>query len=341
MQPPSPNDDGRPGTPARFRSGAVAQMLGMPVTTLRVWERRYGVCEAPISGGGHRRYSMADVERLLMVRKLTQAGHAIGSIAMLDSVALSQIMRRAGIADADGHTRTAPWTSVVVGESLQRRLQAPMLRRRWAAHLHLQVAAAFGSTADWLAAAPAPSADVVLVSMAMLDDSSLEQIVRAASRSGARRLGIAYGYAASSALRSCIDNGIALAREPLDEVSLINWLDALGAPRLAVAPGARTLPPSPAPSSTPARFSDETLAALAHMAPATACECPQHVADLLLRMTHFEAYSAQCAGRNPADTSLHRYLHETAGLARRLLEQALERVAEHEGIALPGATLPG
>jgi MerR family transcriptional regulator, light-induced transcriptional regulator len=337
MQPPPPNDAGRHGSPARFRSGAVAQMLGMPVTTLRVWERRYGVCEAPMSGGGHRRYSMADVERLLMVRQLTQAGHAIGSIAMLDAVALSQIMHRAGIGDADRHTRPVPWTTVVVGESLQRRLQAPMLRRRWAARL--QVAAAFGSTADWLAAAPAPSADVVLVSMATLDDSSLEQIVQAASRSGARRVGIAYGYAASSSLRTCIDTGIALAREPLDEVSLISWLDALCAPRAAVAPGARAVPPAPSSSSMPPRFSDEALAVLAHMRPATACECPRHVADLLLRMTHFEAYSAQCAGRNAADTSLHRYLHETAGLARGLLEQALERVAQHEGIVLPGATL--
>jgi MerR family transcriptional regulator, light-induced transcriptional regulator len=336
-QPQPQNDDGQQGSPARFRSGAVAQMLGMPVTTLRVWERRYGVCEAPMSGGGHRRYSMADVERLLMMRKLTQAGHAIGSIAMLDAAALLQITRRAGIGDVDGHPGAAPWTAVLVGESLQRRMQAPMLMRRWAARL--QVAAAFGSTADCLAASPAPQADALLVSMATLDDSSLEQIAQAASRSGARRVGIAYGYAASRALRTCIDTGIALVREPLDEVALINWLEALGAPRAAAASGARALPPSPSPSFTPPRFSDDALAAFASAEPATACECPRHVADLLIRLTHFEAYSAQCASRNPADTSLHRYLHETAGRARGLMERALERVAQHEGIALPDATL--
>jgi MerR family transcriptional regulator, light-induced transcriptional regulator len=342
MTQPSPqNADGPHGGPARFRSGAVAQMLGMPVTTLRVWERRYRVCAAPMSGGGHRRYSMADVERLLMMHKLTQAGHAIGSIAMLDAAALSQVMHRAGIGDADRFAGAAPWTAVVVGDSLQRRLQAPMPMRRGSARL--QVAAAFGSTADWLAATPAPQADASLVSMAALDDSSLQQIVQAASRSGVRRVGIAYGYAASSALRTCIDSGIALAREPLDEVSLMNWLDALGAPRAAVASGARAMPlspsPPPPPPPKPPRFSDEALAAFASTQPATACECPRHVAELLLRLTHFEAYSAQCAGRNPSDTSLHRYLHETAGLARGLMEQALERVAQHEGIALPGATL--
>jgi MerR family transcriptional regulator, light-induced transcriptional regulator len=335
MQPQPQDDDGRRESAAQFRSGAVAQMLGMPVTTLRVWERRYGVCEAPMSGGGHRRYSMADLERLTMMRKLTQAGHAIGSIAMLDAAALSRIMHRAGIGNVNGQAGAARWTAVVVGESLQRRLQAPMLMRRWTTGV--QVAAAFVYTADWLAAAPAPRADAVLVSMATLDDSSLEQIVQAASRSGARRVGIAYGYAASKALRTCIDTGIALAREPLDEVSLINWLDALGAPRAAVTSGVRATLPTP----TPPRFSDDALAAFANTEPATACECPRHVADLLMQLTHFEAYSAQCAGRNPADASLHRYLHETAGRARGLMEQALERVAQHEGIALPGATLSG
>ncbi len=340
-QPWPPSDVGLPGGPARFRSGAVAQMLGMPVTTLRVWERRYGVCEAPMSGGGHRRYSMADVERLLMMRKLTQAGHAIGSIAMLDAPALLQIMHRAGIGDVSGHTSPAPWTAVVIGESLQRRLQAPMVARRWATGL--QVVSVFGSTAEWLAAPPAAPADAVLVSTALLDGSHLEQIVQAASRGGARRLGIAYGYAGSQALGTCIDSGIALAREPLDEVSLMNWLGALGAPRAAAASGAHATPsspsPPPRPSPTPRRFSDEALAAFASTQPTTACECPGHVADLLLRLTHFEAYSAQCAGGNPADTSLHRYLHQTAGLARGLMEQALARVAQHEGIALPGATL--
>jgi MerR family transcriptional regulator, light-induced transcriptional regulator len=327
------SDNGLPGSSARFRSGAVAQMLGMPVTTLRVWERRYRVCEAALSGGGHRRYSMADVERLLMLRKLTQAGHAIGSVAPLDAAALSQIMLRAGIADTGTPGFHKPWAAVVIGDALQRRLQAPGPMRGGAARL--RVAAAFGSTAGWLAAEPAPRADAVLVSLATLDDATLDQVIQAASRCGTARLGIAYGYAASKALRRCIDTGIVLAREPLDEIALINWLDTLGAPRPALAAGARAALPSPTPASPP-RFSDDTLAAFASTEPATACDCPRHVADLLMRLTHFEAYSAQCAGRNPADTSLHRYLHETAGLARGLMEQALERVAQHEGIVLPG-----
>ena len=67
----------------RFRSGAVARMLRMPVATLRVWERRYRVCEPTVSSSGHRLYTGADVQRLALIKQLTDAGHAIGVLARM------------------------------------------------------------------------------------------------------------------------------------------------------------------------------------------------------------------------------------------------------------------
>ena len=46
----------------------------------------------------------------------------------------------------------------------------------------------------------------------------------------------------------------------------------------------------------------------------------------------FEIYSSQCANRDDEDAALHRYLHQTTAQARSLIEIALERVAEAEGI---------
>ena len=68
---------------ARHRSGAVARMLRMPVATLRVWERRYGVTQAALSPSGQRLYSADDVRRLALLKQLTDVGHAIGSLARL------------------------------------------------------------------------------------------------------------------------------------------------------------------------------------------------------------------------------------------------------------------
>ena len=42
-------------TEALFRSGMAARLAGLPVATLRVWERRYGLGGARTTGAGHRR----------------------------------------------------------------------------------------------------------------------------------------------------------------------------------------------------------------------------------------------------------------------------------------------
>ena len=52
-------------------------------------------------------------------------------------------------------------------------------------------------------------------------------------------------------------------------------------------------------------------------------------------LTSFERYSAQCVSRNAADAKLHQDLARSAGHARMLMEQALERLAYAEGLPLP------
>jgi hypothetical protein len=49
----------------------------------------------------------------------------------------------------------------------------------------------------------------------------------------------------------------------------------------------------------------------------------------------FERYSAQCASRSAADAQLHRELGHAAGLARSVLETAMERLVLAEGLPLP------
>ncbi|MDE2148142.1 MAG: MerR family transcriptional regulator, partial [Burkholderiales bacterium] len=81
----------RPPAAPGHRSGAVARMLGMPVATLRVWERRYGLTQAALSPGGQRLYSAADVQRLALLRQLADRGHAIGRLAPLGLAQLRRV----------------------------------------------------------------------------------------------------------------------------------------------------------------------------------------------------------------------------------------------------------
>jgi len=53
---------------------AVARRIGVAPATLRTWDRRYGVGPTDHSEGEHRRYSEADLARLIHMRKLIVAG---------------------------------------------------------------------------------------------------------------------------------------------------------------------------------------------------------------------------------------------------------------------------
>lgn len=72
-------DDDRP---ARRASGApltvaaVAARLGVAASTLRTWDRRYGLGPSSHEAGSHRRYTPADVARLERMRELTLEGVA-------------------------------------------------------------------------------------------------------------------------------------------------------------------------------------------------------------------------------------------------------------------------
>lgn len=94
--------------------------------------------------------------------------------------------------------------------------------------------------------------------------------------------------------------------------------------------------PTPA-AAAPRRWDDAALADFAALSTTVACECPRHVAELLVQLSRFEAYSAQCRQRSPADAALHAYLERVAGGARAAFEQALEQVALHEGLLLAPA----
>src|SRR5688500_15935999 len=101
---------------AVFRSGMAARLAGIPVATLRVWERRYGLGGSRQGETGHRRYSAADVSRLAQLKRLVDAGHAIGEIARLPAEALRALDPAGVPAQAAGDSQ--PVRTVLVGDAL-------------------------------------------------------------------------------------------------------------------------------------------------------------------------------------------------------------------------------
>ena len=75
---------------AHYPIRAVARLTGLPLDTLRAWERRYQVV-TPRRDHRGRLYDERDVERLKQLARLVDEGHAIGSIAKLPAAALARL----------------------------------------------------------------------------------------------------------------------------------------------------------------------------------------------------------------------------------------------------------
>jgi len=91
---------------ARYRIGTVARLAGVSTHALRVWERRYGVPTPGRSEGGARLYSDAEVDRLRLLKRAVDRGHAIGQIATLGEPELERLAGGPS-AVAAGHAETA------------------------------------------------------------------------------------------------------------------------------------------------------------------------------------------------------------------------------------------
>ncbi|NCG18187.1 MAG: MerR family DNA-binding transcriptional regulator [Rhodobacterales bacterium] len=55
--------------------GALSRAVGIPIGTLRTWERRYGYPEPIRRPSGHRRYSVGIIPKLKLVKQLIGYGH--------------------------------------------------------------------------------------------------------------------------------------------------------------------------------------------------------------------------------------------------------------------------
>ena len=96
-----------PEKPAgKYPIRVVARLTGIPIDTLRAWERRYGAVE-PARDDRGRLYDDVDLQKLKLLRRLVERGHAIGRIANLGEPELGKLLeaglepaQRDGKADA-------------------------------------------------------------------------------------------------------------------------------------------------------------------------------------------------------------------------------------------------
>jgi len=74
-----------PSTALRHPIGVVSRRTGLKPDLIRAWERRYGAVAPGRSDTRRRFYSDADIERLLLLKRVVDTGRSIGQVANLSN----------------------------------------------------------------------------------------------------------------------------------------------------------------------------------------------------------------------------------------------------------------
>jgi DNA-binding transcriptional MerR regulator len=318
------------GTQKRYRSGDAARLANMPVTTLRIWERRYGVVAPPKSESGQRRYSEDDVRRLSLLKALVQRGHPIGTIAKLDRTQLEQLALglsgREFVQIASGPAPLAVGiTLAVIGDAFVQRLETENFDPAEAGVVNM---ACFASLDEASLHPATERADLLMVSVTSLHEDVASQILSLGEAYQARATAVAYGFGTGRAIQMLRLSGARLYREPDSRIELRQVLEELA--RTARGWGAAAQDSLWLRAAR--RFDDQTLAGMAARSSTIACECPRHLAELIMKLSAFEKYSDECRSRSVEDMLLHRNLGDVANRALAMFESALLHIAQEEGL---------
>ncbi|MGV6817565.1 MAG: MerR family transcriptional regulator [Thiotrichales bacterium] len=307
-----------------YRIGAVSKLTQIPTDTIRVWERRYGVVAPARMEGGNRLYNEADVKRLQRLRELVDLGQAIGSIAELPDEALEERLEQARSASDQ---KTTPELKVlVIGETIATQLgtDSSVFTKEEVCSIYSDITAIDKKPS-------ALGANVLIIEYPTLQQSAVSELIQLLRSLGVSHGVVIYQFATRSVLDSLNRSGILTLKAPvkLSELKHTCVKSFTTQPNNfdAFRPTSETTF-----AYKPRLFTRQQLAKLTAITTTFQCECPNHLADLILSLEAFEVYSLECENRNTEDAALHAYLHDASAAARAIMEEALQKVAEAEGI---------
>jgi MerR family transcriptional regulator, light-induced transcriptional regulator len=294
---------------SRYNIGAVSRLSGVSREKIRIWERRYSAVTPFRDDTNHRLYSRQDIERLSLIRKLVDRGHAVSGVANLPIETLQARLQDTG----PGPAGDAPPRALVVASD-DDGICSLLAQEGVAEVAHvISLTAAEDRLRD-------EGADFVIVALPTLLSHDLAHLLRLRREAPRARLLLVYRFAARALLDQLRVIGIRGIKAPLQAEDL----------KLGDASPPNVAPTAIPPSHRERRYDAEQLKALAATAEDVKCECPRHLVDLVRDLCAFEDYSLGCETESPTDAALHREIYDVVARARALLEDALGIVAAEE-----------
>ena len=307
-----------------YRIVAVSRLTGIPADTLRIWERRYHLVDPQRTEKGGRLYSQADVNRLTMIKALVDQGHAISTVANLETRELNDRLSRARPHNLP-EVGSGRHDVCIVG-------QAITVRANNTAQMPegLELAGTYTDLDSFME--DDTCCQTLVIEFPFLDRTIVKKLQDETLQKRYDNIIVIYAFAPSIILRQMKRLQITTERAPvsIDHIwqmcagnmpHQVDWSPSVFQPD--------TVLTEPAPKR---QFSSQQLAKLSQMTSALKCECPHHLSSIIETLVAFEQYSTECENDSPQDAALHSYLHIMTAKARWLMEVALEKLAEVENI---------
>ena len=290
--------------------GAVANLTGVPQHTLRKWESRHGIGIPDRTSTGRRVYSQDAVEQLRLVKSLLSKGHSLAHLTERPVAELKEIEREHGVVEQ----KSIEFERIVMVSETG----ASEMRKVFGAETKISE-----TSLDNLQASLIASVDItkvlVVIEQISLGVKDAVKIIDALDPEMSTV--ICVKYLPKNAQKLFAQSNAILSEWPLTKDSL--------------ARDARLLDLSDPESEVQERlFNNQTLKKLVAMNPSLDCECPNHIAKLVIDICAFEEYCKNCEDSDPVQRKTHADLGHLSGLARMKLEEALIEVARVDNIDL-------
>lgn len=291
--------------------GKLAQETGIHTSTLRVWEARYQVISPVRTAGGARRYTQEDVQRLKWIKALADMGHKPRLLAQLSLEELKAEFAQApgGSAAGTGIDYTLRLGSLGDAVWAKAFFSHPALSE-WPDVRHTDDLALLTEVGEPL--------DIVVIFTRALQASLAKALSTFVDENPRKTVIVVYEFSSALALNPLRQRDITCLKHPIDQEDFMSKLKSA-----LIARSGRD-------ATKKFIFSPSSLQSIISSEHRIMCECPRHLASLLVSLHGFIDYSNHCSEDSPRDALVHKKLRDIAQRSISQLETGLKLALESE-----------
>jgi len=309
--------------PVYYEVAAAARIAKISPHTLRTWERRNFITAQHRSSSGRRQYSRDQVNRLVLLARLTHLGSKISNLTHLSDQQLQQRLDEHERVQGLKSPSTLTSISVTAFDTQTHQRLSPLSAR---INTQLKDLNELDKANKW------HRSTLVVLSAS----TSLESLLHSASLIRKHwpdtPIAVLYEFISREHLHRMNQEGFFLIRWPIQREQLEHYLFK--------AAGQSNLPSNALDNVEESGyrerlFDDHQLMVIANANTEIKCECPDHLSALVSNLVGFEDYCKRCEVDNQEDARVHQHLGVEVSIARRRVEEALRFLCEADNIPIP------